>query len=93
MKVKAKQTNVIDVELFDTEIEKVAKDFIIDSFNLPDCPEIRGGFIYAVWEEDWGHSSSIEREIIREATEDEIAAVQILTALCLTSPKRRMTQK
>ena len=93
MKVKAKQTNVVDVELFDTEIEKVTRDFLIDSFDLPDCPEIRDGFLYAVWEEDWGHSSSIERKMIREATEDEIAAVQVLTSLCLTSPKRQMTQR
>lgn len=84
MKVHAYETKEVEVELTERAMDDVTRETIIEHFDLPDCPEIKAGKLYRVWEEDWGHSSSFEEEVVREATEADIAAVRVLQEMGLT---------
>lgn len=83
MKVQAQHTRKIDVELSRFTIDDVTRENIIKHFNLPPWPEIIGDDLYRVWEEDWGHSSSFEKEKVRKATPEDKAAVTVLMEMGL----------
>ncbi len=79
MKVEAKQTIPVTVNIDDDEIYRIFRSEILRIYDLPNGAEVIDGILCRVWWEDFGPYDPEEmKEEIRKATEDDIHACAVL---------------
>ena len=81
MIINAKIIKHEKVEVSDEEALGIAQDFIYKAFNIPGSACIMEGNLVRYWETHYGHGSGIYYEIVRKATDDDIAILRVLQKL------------
>lgn len=84
MKLQGKKVDYVEVEVSDLAILESASRILHDRFGFTGSGDYfvdSSGNLIREYEERWGSHSSYEREVIREATEDDrkfLAAIEVI---------------
>lgn len=74
-------TETREVQLSAEEALRVAREVIRERLHLPENPTIENRKLHTTFRDGGGAHSWISKEVVREASELDIAAVRILAAL------------
>jgi hypothetical protein len=68
------------IEISDRQAVDIAMDIIKRALDLPKIPTIKDGKLIKHWEE-YGHTTRFESAPVRDASEDEVAALRVMDKL------------